>query len=64
MKKNLTELKKKSPPELEKLIQTTREEITKLRLGAKVNPQKDTNLLTKKRKVLARMLTVLTEING
>lgn len=61
MKKIITELKKKTVKEIEKDIQLTREEIAKFRLEAKVNPVKDSNLLVKKKKKLAVLLTVLTE---
>ena len=64
MKKIVTELKKKTVKELEKDIQSTREEIAKFRLEAKVNPVKDSNLLVKKKKKLAVLLTVLTEKNS
>lgn len=62
MKKNTSELKKKTAKELQKDIQILREEIAKLSLEAKASPPKDSNLLVKKRKILARTLTVLTEI--
>jgi len=62
MKKNTSELKKKTAKELQKDIQILREEIAKLSLEAKANPPKDSNLLVKKRKILARTLTVLTGI--
>ena len=61
MKKLTKELTSKKVKELEKLIQTLREEIAKLVLNKKVNPSKDTNLLRKKRKSLAVMLAVLTQ---
>jgi ribosomal protein L29 len=61
MKKLTKELTSKTVKELEKLIQTLREEIAKLVLNKKVNPSKDTNLLRKKRKSLAVMLAVLTQ---
>ncbi|PIV09447.1 hypothetical protein COS31_02275 [Candidatus Roizmanbacteria bacterium CG02_land_8_20_14_3_00_36_15] len=61
MKKITKELKRKTALELRKEIQSLRVEIAKLELGAKANPQKDSNFLTKKKKLLARNLTVLTE---
>lgn len=61
MKKNVSELQKKTIIQLEKESLVVREVIAKLRLEVKVNPPKNTNLLRKKRKELARMLTVLTE---
>ncbi len=61
MKKIVADLKKKTVKEIEKNIQSTREEIAKFRLEAKVNPVKDSNFLVKKKKKLAVLLTVLTE---
>lgn len=61
MKKLTKEYKTKTKEELEKLAQSLREEIAKLRLEVKVNPPKDTNLLIKKRKILALILTLITE---
>jgi ribosomal protein L29 len=64
MKKIVADLRKKTGKELEKEIQTIKEEIAKLQLEMKVNPVKDTNLLTKKKKKLAILLTVFTEKNN
>ena len=61
MKKAIADLKTKSIKQLEIEISKLREEIAKLKLEIKINQPKDTNLLFKKRKQLARMLTVLTE---
>lgn len=61
MKKQTKELKEKTVNELEKTVQNLREEIARLRLELKVNPPKDTNLLFKKKKRLAVVLTILTE---
>jgi len=61
MKKAVADLKTKSIKQLEIEISKLREEIAKLKLEIKINQPKDTNLLFKKRKQLARMLTVLTE---
>jgi ribosomal protein L29 len=61
MKKAIADLKTKSIKQLELEIGKLREEIAKLKLEIKINQPKDTNLLFKKRKQLARMLTVLTE---
>lgn len=47
--------------ELEKEIGLLREEIAKLTMSFKSNPPKDTNGLTKKRKQLAVLLTILSE---
>jgi ribosomal protein L29 len=60
--KKITKLyQEKSLKELEKESQLIRQEIAKLRLSLKTSPQKNTNLLIKKRKQLAVLLTVSTE---
>lgn len=61
MKKEIEELKTKTVKELTKLAQDLRVKIAKLQLENKVNKPKDTNILTKEKKRLARVLTVLTE---
>ncbi|GAB4219030.1 MAG: hypothetical protein Fur009_3070 [Candidatus Microgenomates bacterium] len=61
MKKIVKELKNKSIKELEKERDLLSQEIAKLRLSMKINPPKDTNLLIKKRKQLAVILTILSE---
>lgn len=61
MKKIVKDLKAKTISELEKDKLFLVEEIAKLKLSEKVIPQKDKNLLFKKRKKLAVLLTVLTE---
>ncbi|MBI4225528.1 50S ribosomal protein L29 [Candidatus Roizmanbacteria bacterium] len=61
MKKKTSELKNKSIGELEKEAHDLRVEIAKSRLEVKVNPAKDTNILVKKRKRLAVILTILGE---
>jgi len=61
MKNKILELKAKSIHELEKEAKDLREEIAKLRLELKVNPPKDTNVLMKKRKQLAVILTIVGE---
>jgi len=61
MKKIIADLNKKTVNEIEKDIRSLREEIAKLRLEVKVNPVKDSNLLVKKKKKLAVLLTILTE---
>lgn len=62
MSKKMDEIKKKSKVELEKEIQKAIEEITKLSVESKVNPQKDTNLIYKKKKEVARLKTAVSEI--
>ena len=61
MRKTTAEVSKMKIADIQKQIQTTREEIAKLRLETRVSPQKDSNVITKKRKRLAVMLTVLSE---
>lgn len=61
MKKQTTELKDKSIKELEKGELTLRQEIAKSEQELKVSPPKDTNLIWKKKKRLAVLLTVLSE---
>ena len=61
MKKIANEFKDKSIEDLEKEEIVLRQEIVKLQLEGKVNPQKDTNMLFKKRKRLAVLLTIKTE---
>ncbi len=51
----------KTSKELEKKVGLLREEIAKLVMSFKSNPPKDTNSLTKKRKQLAVLLTLLSE---
>ncbi len=51
----------KTSKELEKEVGLLREEIAKLVMSFKSNPPKDTNSLTKKRKQLAVLLTLLSE---
>lgn len=61
MKKQTRTYREKSLKELEKEVGALREEIAKMKLNQKVAPAKDTNLLFKKRKQLAMILTVLGE---
>lgn len=61
MKKNIKNLREKNLKELNKEIENLREEITKLNLSKKSAPSKDTNLLFKKKKKLAVLLTVFNE---
>ena len=59
MKKAPKDIKSKSVKELEKDVQNLRHEIAKSSLESNVTPVKDTNTIKKKRKELARLLTVL-----
>lgn len=61
MKKILETYRKKSLRELEKDINKLKKEIAQLRLEFKINPPKDTNLLSKMRKQLAQLLTIYQE---
>jgi ribosomal protein L29 len=61
MKKIVKEYKQKTIKELEKEKELLSQEIAKLKVSFKANPPKDTNLLIKKRKQLAVLLTVLSE---
>ena len=61
MKKNIKNLREKNIKELNKEIDNLKEEIAKLNLSKKSSPVKDTNLLYKKRKQLAVLLTIMNE---
>jgi ribosomal protein L29 len=61
MKKNTKIYREKTIKELEKMNIILREEIAKLLLSFKSNPPKDSNLLAKKKKLLAVLLTILSE---
>ncbi|MDO8608964.1 MAG: hypothetical protein Q7R95_00290 [bacterium] len=61
MKKFTKDNKGKTVKELEKMAQMLREEIAKSQLHEKVNPSKDTNMLKKKKKQLAAILSMTTE---
>ncbi|MCL4363682.1 50S ribosomal protein L29 [Patescibacteria group bacterium] len=61
MKKSVKELNDKTVSELEKQLNLLKEEIAKFKLSETSSPQKNTNLLFKKRKQLAVLLTVLEE---
>lgn len=61
MKKLTAELSKIKTADMQKQVATLREEIAKLQLDEKVNPQKDTNVIKKKKKRLAVLLTLFTQ---
>ena len=61
MKKLVKDYREKTVIELEKEITGLKEEVAKLKLIQRASPVKDTNLLMKKRKQLAALLTVLAE---
>lgn len=51
----------KSITALEKEAQSARQEIATMSLNSRVNPSKDTNIISKKRKKLAVLLTALVQ---
>ncbi|MBI1863395.1 50S ribosomal protein L29 [Candidatus Microgenomates bacterium] len=59
MRKSNANYTAKKKPELMKEEAELRREIAKLTLEARANPQKDTNMIFKKRKQLAVLLTVM-----
>ncbi len=61
MKKHIKEIQGKSIKDLEQDIKTIRTEIATMIIQRKVNPQKDTNAIVKKRKHLAVLLTIYSE---
>ena len=61
MKKNIKEYDDKSITALEKEAQSARQEIATMSLNSKVNPTKDTNSISIKRKKLAVLLTALVQ---
>jgi ribosomal protein L29 len=61
MKKSFSELLGKSVEDLKKEAESLRSEMVKLTMEAASNPQKDSNLLGKKKKRLAVVLTALTQ---
>ncbi|KKP65859.1 MAG: hypothetical protein UR68_C0022G0004 [Candidatus Roizmanbacteria bacterium GW2011_GWA2_35_19] len=61
MKKDTSALRQKKVSELEKQASSIYEELLKLNLSKKSSPVKDTNVIFKKRKQLAVILTLITE---
>lgn len=61
MKKYLNQIRQKTLKELEKERDLLNQEIAKLKLQSKTFSNKDTNIIYKKRKQLARLLTVISE---
>lgn len=62
MKKQIEDLKEKSRKELETEINKTIEEIARLTVESKLENQKDTNLIMKKKKYVAQLKTVVNSI--
>ncbi len=60
MKKTVKELQNKTVAELAKQEQVLRDELAKMELNFKANLPKDTNVVKKKKKQLAALLTILT----
>jgi ribosomal protein L29 len=61
MSKITKNFREKTIKELDKEISNLKDETAKLNLSKKSSPVKDTNLLYKKRKQLAVLLTILNE---
>ena len=61
MKKTIGDLRDKSLEALQKESAQLCEELAKLQLERGVNPTKDSNLIPKKKKRLARLLTIAGE---
>ena len=61
MKKQITDLQGKSVADLVKEVAAVRAEVAKLKVEAKIKPQKDTNLIKKREKHLAHILTVISQ---
>ncbi len=61
MRKLAEKYRKMSVSDLSRLEQDLRREIAKIRLELKVNQPKDTNILSRKRKELAVLLTIKSE---
>lgn len=60
MKKDTKELQSKTVEQLEKEIDTLRQELNHAKIDTYINSPKDTNQLMKKRKKIAQLLTILT----
>lgn len=63
MKKTMSELRQKEVKELIKEKEKLAQEIGKLSLEHNTNPAKDTNMIYKKKKKLAQILTIIKENN-
>lgn len=61
MKKAVIKIQQKSVAELHKDLSQLRTEITKIMVESRLAPQKDSNLVMKKRKEIARILTVMNQ---
>lgn len=61
MKKDSRELRTRDIKELDKEAQILKEEINKTMLEIQVNPEKNTNLIPRKKKRLSVILTLINE---
>ncbi len=61
MNKSMSKIQQKSVAELNKDLAQLRSDITKITVESRLAPQKDSNLVTKKRKEIARILTVMNQ---
>ncbi len=61
MRKSITDLVKKSVNDLEKELNTAKQEVNKLIIQLKLKPEKDSNIVFKKRRRIAQIATILQE---
>jgi ribosomal protein L29 len=61
---SLDELRKMTSADLQKEVRAHRQTVAKLDLAVKMGKEKGSHLLRRERKLLAQMLTVLTELQG
>ncbi len=61
---DINDMKSQKPAELRGHIETLRDEISRLRIEFRVGNVKDSNLPRRKRRELARALTVLKEMGA
>lgn len=61
MKKSIQELLKKSSADLDKEVKQLKTEIAKMVVERKVLPQKDTNLMGKKKNRVAALMTIINQ---
>lgn len=63
MKNTVKDFKSKSEKEIKNEILKLRDEIVKSRIDWAVTPPKDSNIISKKKKQIAQLQTILTEKN-
>ncbi len=61
MKRSFQELSNKTEKELQKDMETIRSEMMKMQMESVSNPQKDSNVISKKKKRLAMVLTAVNQ---